>query len=140
MKDLTISERILDVEITLLEARIDRKLSDNFKAIIKKYAGVGIKERYFTDAHLTLWELHQFLNFIEMFKLTEEFMQVGWGRKLPFAYDPGGWHFCLSFDDDTLGAVVVNRWTDYGPDEQFLKIADSFEEFIEGLHENGPAV
>jgi hypothetical protein len=52
---------------------------------------------------------------------------------VPFAYDPGGWHFCLSFDADTYGKIIINRWTDHLPEEQFLVIADSFEEFINGL-------
>ncbi|MBK9580663.1 MAG: SMI1/KNR4 family protein [Saprospiraceae bacterium] len=54
-------------------------------------------------------------------------------KKIPFAYDPGGWHFCLSFDEDTFGKVVVNRWSDHLPEDQFIVIADSFEEFINGL-------
>jgi hypothetical protein len=37
-------------------------------------------------------------------------------------------------DDDDFGTIYINRWTDHLPEEQFLKIADSFEEFINGLH------
>ena len=31
------------------------------------------------------------------------------------------------------GKIIVNRWTDYLPEEQFLVISNSFEEFINGL-------
>ena len=47
--------------------------------------------------------------------------------------DPGGWHFCLSIDEKDYGTIIVNRWTDHSEENQFLKIADNFEEFIDGL-------
>jgi hypothetical protein len=37
-------------------------------------------------------------DFLSMHRLAREFKENGWGLKVPFAHDSGGWHFCLSFD------------------------------------------
>ena len=68
-----------------------------------------------------------------MINLTNEFFDNGWGKKLPFAFTNSGWHFCLSFDKESFGKIIVNRWTDHFPVDQFIVIADSLEEFINEL-------
>ncbi len=119
----------------IIESLINGKFTDGFRDIMREYAGLSVYENYFVDRSGRDWELAAFDNFTSIFKLTKEFREGGWGLKVPFAYDPGGWHFCLSFDEDTYGKIIVNRWTDHAPEDQFIVIADCFEDFINGLQE-----
>lgn len=135
MKELTIAPRAGKRYLQLLESAIGSPIPNSLKEIIIKYAGLSVIENTFLDSNNTEWELQNFDHVASMVTLTKEFIEKGWGFKLPFAYDPGGWHYCLSFDKETYGKVLVNRWTDHSPEEQFLIIADSFEDFINGLEE-----
>ena len=133
MRKLNIAPRAGKRYLQLLENAIGSKLPFGFTEIIIMYAGLAVLENIYIDKNNTEWELQTFDHIASMVDLTKEFNENGWGKKLPFAYDPGGWHFCLSFDEDTFGKVLVNRWTDHLPEDQFVVIADSFDEFINGL-------
>lgn len=133
MKELTIAPRAGKRYLQLLESAIGSNLPDSFREIIMKYAGLSVLENTYKDKSNTEWELQTFDHVASMVDLTKEFIEKGWGKKLPFAYDPGGWHYCLSFDEESYGKVLVNRWTDHSAEEQFVIIADSFENFINGL-------
>jgi hypothetical protein len=133
MKELTIAPRAGKRYLKLLENAIGGSLPVSLNEVILKYAGLRVLEDTYEDKSKVLWEIQSFDNVASMVDLTKEFIVKGWGKKLPFAFDPGGWHYCLSFDEDTYGKVIVNRWTDHEDKDQFLVIAESFEEFIEGL-------
>ena len=133
MKDLTIAPRAGKRYLVLLEEAIGHPLPKALKDVLLQYAGLSIVENTFIDKESKDWEVQTFDNVASIISLVKEFKEKGWGEKIPFAYDPGGWHFCLSFDPDTNGKIVVNRWTDHTPEEQFVTIADSLEEFIDGL-------
>lgn len=133
MKELTIAPRAGKRYLKLLENAIGGSLPVSLNEVILKYAGLRVLEDTYEDKSKVLWEIQSFDNVASMVDLTKEFSVKGWGKKLPFAFDPGGWHYCLSFDEDTYGKVIVNRWTDHEDKDQFLVIAESFEEFIEGL-------
>ena len=133
MKKLTLKPRLGSGNIKLIERAIEQKLPLNFKEFIIVNAGLSHYENIFTDTQGYVWEVTQYNQYKDLIGLFKEFKQSGFGLKLPFAYDPGGWHFCLSFDKETFGKIIINRWTDHSPEEQFLVIADSFEEFINGL-------
>jgi hypothetical protein len=133
MKELTIAPRAGKRYLKLLENAIGGSLPVSLNEVILKYAGLRVLEDTYEDKSKVLWEIQSFDNVASMVDLTKEFIVKGWGKKLPFAFDPGGWHYCLSFDEDTYGKVIVNRWTDHEEKDQFLLIAESFEEFIEGL-------
>jgi hypothetical protein len=133
MKELTIAPRAGKRYLKLLENAIGGSLPVSLNEVILKYAGLRVLEDTYEDKSKVLWEIQSFDNVASMVDLTKEFIVKGWGKKLPFAFDPGGWHYCLSFDQDTYGKVIVNRWTDHEDKDQFLVIAESFEEFIEGL-------
>jgi hypothetical protein len=133
MREFKILPMVQDFELNLLEKIIENKIPDLVRSYIKKYGGLMIAEKHFFDKNGLEWELGQFNFFKELNGLTEEFLREYHRKLIPFAYDPGGWHFCLSFDEDTYGKIIINRWTDHLPEEQFLVIADSFEEFINGL-------
>ncbi len=109
-------------------------LDNKFKEAIIKYQGCKVDEILFFDKSNEMWVLNAFFPFIEITQLYEEFLREYKQKLIPFAYDPGGWHFCLCMDEGAdYGTIIINRWTDYLPEEQFLKIADTFEEFINGL-------
>ena len=133
MRQLTILPKIQDFEFNLIEKSLENSIPNCIRDFLKIYAGCGIEEKVFTSKDSSEWEISQFNLFNDLYKLTKEFKNNNWGCKLPFAFDPGGWHFCLSFDNDTFGKIIINRWTDHLPENQFVIIADNFEEFIIGL-------
>jgi hypothetical protein len=133
MREFTILPKIQDFELNLIEKKIDIEIKEALRQYLKKYGGEMIVEKYFIDKNGLEWELAQFTLFKDLFGLSNEFLENYNRKLLPFAYDPGGWHFCLSFDTETYGKVLMNRWTDHLPEEQFVVIADNFEEFIDGL-------
>lgn len=133
MKQFTVIPSIDEGGFKFIEKIVSTEFSDFFKNIMAKYGGLAVYERYYHDKNNNLWELGAFDNFTSIYELTKEFLEKYKRKLVPFAYDGGGWHFCLSFDEETYGKIIINRWTDHLPEEQFLVIADSFEEFINGL-------
>ncbi len=133
MRKFKIRPRIGQKNLDLLDSLIGFKMPALLREILDNYSGLRITEDYFIDKNNRDWIIASFDNFASIYNLIKEFQNSGWGKKIPFGYDEGGWHFCLSFDEDTFGKVVVNRWTDHLPDDQFVVIADTFEEFINGL-------
>jgi SMI1-KNR4 cell-wall len=132
MRQLTLFPRMGNANFKHLEEIANAQIPTLFKEFMVKNAGLSHYERYFSNDE-TIWEVHGYEEYIGMFELFEEFIKSGWGQMLPFAFDPGGWHYCLCLNEKDYGCIFVNRWTDHLPEEQFLKIADSFEEFINGL-------
>ena len=108
MRKLTIAPRVGKRYLNLLEDFLGDKLSDYFKEIMIGYAGLIVLEDSYTDVSKNKWELQSFDNIASILQLSKEFKENGWGLKVPFAYDPGGWHFCLSFDKETYGKIIIN--------------------------------
>ena len=99
-----------------------------------KYGGCSIAENHYLDSTGLEWELSQFTTFDDIYGLVKEFRDAYKLKLLPFAYDNGGWHFCLNLDKSNYGKIMINRWTDHLPEDQFLIIAENFETFINGLN------
>jgi len=133
MRKLTIRPRLGDASLKLIENIINTTFDDFFSAFLKKNAGLSHFECIYIDKLKVEWQVQSYNDFKDLYGLTKEFLEKHNRKLVPFAYDPGGWHFCLSFDKDTYGKIIINRWTDHLPEDQFLVIADSFEEFINGL-------
>ena len=134
MRTFTLYPRMGDSNMRFIESQVQSSLPNDFKDFLKANGGLSHYERFFTDTHQITWEVNKYLTFAELHKLLDEFLREYKRKLIPFAYDPGGWHFCLCMDEGKdHGAIIINRWTDHLPKEQFLKIADSFEEFINGL-------
>lgn len=134
MRQFNIVERIQDAEFNFIEKTIEIKLPNILKEYLKKYGGMSICESTFSSQKVGSFQIGQFLMFDEILNLSKEFLREYKRKLIPFAYDGGGWHFCLCMDEGTdYGKIIINRWTDHLPEEQFLVIADSFEEFINGL-------
>ncbi|CAA9197383.1 hypothetical protein FLA105534_01591 [Flavobacterium bizetiae] len=135
MRHFNIVDRIQDAEFNFIENNLKIDLPNILKDFLKKYGGLSIYENTFSSNDKGDFQIGQFLMFDEILNLSKEFFHEYKRKLVPFAYDGGGWHFCLSFDPETYGKIVINRWTDHLPEEQFLIIADSFETFINGLQE-----
>jgi hypothetical protein len=133
LKKLTARPRLGSGNIKSLEQLVGHSFSEEFKIFMTENAGLSHYENTFTDKNGQNWEVSQYNQFRDLYGLTQEFKEKGWGLKVPFAHDPGGWHYCLSFDQESYGKIVVNRWTDHSPEEQFVIIADNFENFINNL-------
>lgn len=134
MRVFTVLPKVQEFELDLIEKIVEDKIPEIFREYIKRYGGEVILEKYFVDHSKLEWELSQFNLFKDLYGLTKEFLEEYNRKLIPFAYDPGGWHFCLCLDEgNDYGKIIINRWTDHLPEEQFLVIADSFEEFIDGL-------
>lgn len=133
MRKFTVVPKFGERSFGVIENIVGGKFAPFFKEIISEYGGKSIYENHYIDKNGIVWVFGAFVDFALIYKLTKQFKENGWGLKVPFAYDQGGWHFCLSFDEETYGKIIVNRWTDHSPEEQFAVIADSFEAFIHGL-------
>ncbi len=131
---LSIAPRAGKRSFEYLEEMSGFELSENFVKFMTKYAGLSVNERFYNDINNIKWELQSFDNILTSAKLAKEFKENGWGLKLPFAFDPGGWHYCISYEEATSMKILVNRWTDHLPEDQFIVIANSFEDFINGLY------
>lgn len=108
-----------------------------YKQYLIQYAGCSIKEDTFTDNAGCKWILASFSNSSDIMNLPKEFKTAGWGDWIVFGYDEGGWHYCINMSTtENYNSVFINRWTDHEPENQFVKIADSFEEFMQGLQED----
>lgn len=134
MKKLNLYPRMGDSNMRHIESIINVELTEDFKDFLKLNGGLSHYERFFIDQDKTVWEVNSYLNYFELFKLTSEFLEKYKRKLIPFAFDMGGWHFCLCLDEGSdMGGIIVNRWTDHLPKDQFLKIADNFNDFINGL-------
>ncbi|MFD1605916.1 SMI1/KNR4 family protein [Flavobacterium artemisiae] len=134
MRKLTLYPRMGDSNMRHIENIIGTKLPEDFKDFLKTNGGLSHYERYFIAIDKTMWEVNRYLAYQDLFKLTEEFLESYKRKLVPFAFDMGGWHFCLCLDEGSdYGSIVINRWSDYLPEEQFIKITESFEDFINGL-------
>lgn len=133
IRKLTIKPQIQEFEFNLLEKLLESPIPVMFKEYLKLYGGQSIVENIFKDKNNRGWHLDQFNNFDDIYGLSKEFLEHGKGKYIPFAFDPGGWHFCLSLKSEDYGFVYIHRWTDHKPEEAMLKVADSFEEFFNGL-------
>lgn len=126
---------VSDNEFLSFENLINFKLPSDAKEFIRNHQGSKVKEILFYDKKTELWVINAFFLFSEAVKLFFEFLNSYQRRMLPFGYDPGGWHFCICLEEKDFGAIYINRWTDYLPSEQFVKIADNLKEFVQGLQE-----
>jgi hypothetical protein len=52
---------------------------------------------------------------------------------IPFGFDVGDWIYCICLKEDRYGQVYLMRTDEIEEDEAFIFVANSFEEFIDGL-------
>lgn len=132
MRKLTFSKRIQDGEFRSLERTYDIKIPGDFKNFMQIYANSGVVERVYADSNNQNWKISKFCPYKTIHEFVGEFLENNLGIKVPFAFDYGGWIFCICLDENDYNSVHIYRF-DHKPEEPFLRIANSFEEFIEGL-------
>lgn len=123
----------MEGHILSLERNLNMKFPICFKEFLQEYGDSSIKENTYLDRNGLSWKISKFWNYPNIYGLTKEFVENGFGKKVAFAHDEGGWSFCLCLDENDYNSVYIYRFTDHLPEDVFLKIADSFEEFIDGL-------
>ncbi|TAE24976.1 MAG: SMI1/KNR4 family protein [Cytophagales bacterium] len=123
-------------EISNYEGNFNLKLPIQLIDLIENYNSTSVEEALF-DSDDT-WIINFFLGFdgehSSITNLTEEINDNGTVEYIPFAMDPGGWHFCFCVNETEYGAIYVFRWTDHSPENAFLKIASGLSEFIDKLY------
>ena len=119
--------------IRTMEELIGSKLPDDFSEFMIDNAGLSHHERFFKGEKEAEWEVNGYTSFKDLYQLTTEIMGSTNKKMIPFAFDAGGWHFCLCMESENFGCIYINRWSDYPENERFIKISNSFNEFIEGL-------
>ncbi|MFZ1788722.1 MAG: SMI1/KNR4 family protein [Saprospiraceae bacterium] len=135
MKNLEILPKITKSEIKDLESILECKFNEELIIFFQKYLDSKTKECYYISVTGDEWELSKFSNYTIMYKNLIKYIEKNNLKLLIFGFDPGGWNFCLSFEKKDMFKVIVDRTENDDPEEQFVVIADSFEDFINGLQE-----
>ncbi len=133
LRNFTLRDKIGEGSFRHAQKEFKNQIPELVKLCLVKYGNSSIKEDVYIDNKNTEWILSAFSNSTDVMKLPKEFKDAGWGEWFPFAFDQGGWHFCINMSDHDYGSVYVNRWSDHKPKDQFVKIANSFEEFMNEL-------
>ena len=142
MKKLTIEDffvPITEKDIKLFEKRNNLVLPNYLADFFLNYNGTTTKEciysckvDYIVNSFLPL--LKNKITSVENFLLwirDEEFLIKRFDL-IPFATDPGNHPFLVSIGGEDEGVVYFSI-VGFGEDEPLRKLADSFEEFINGL-------
>jgi len=138
-----------EMDFIFIETELGITLPDYYKAFLIRYNGGRPREEVFpivgfknnpTGLIHTFFGINVKLECDEL--LWNYLIMIGRIPRhfLPIADDNSGDLICLSLSGDDKGCVFFWDWYDErpGPDpgyENVYKIADSFEEFLESLHE-----
>lgn len=131
-----------------IENILDNDLSEAFKEFFKYYASMGLFECVFYNKNGN-WEVKEFLKIHWIIVRTKEFIEKGYGKKLFFALNPNNEYFFVSYENQSFGKVFLlksfvqiihngifarlEKVKEYEGIPKIIKIADSFEEFVNGL-------
>lgn len=140
MRNLTIKKPLNDGQIQFLERLHGKKFPLYFSEFIKVFSGKSVientfytKEKPFTISSFCTYRM--MYDYIKSFKEEEGFLS-SW---IPFALDVGGWLYCILDNEDSKKSVYLFQMEMPYENEQeaFELVADSFEEFINGLQPEG---
>ena len=134
MRKFNVKPRIQEFELTLLEKSIGSEMPTILRELLSNYGGLSIFECYYkSPLNKTEWSLDRFLMFDEIHQNTLDYLKEGWGQKMAFAIDPGGWHFCIDLSEKDYGKIWINRWSNFPENEQFMLIAENLDELLRSL-------
>lgn len=85
-------------------------------------------EKYFLDRFFPFSDQYE-LSFQSVFNMLKEYLGNDY---LSFANDSGDWQFLISINQSSLGEIFLCRMDEVIPDS-LISLANSFEEFINGL-------
>jgi hypothetical protein len=113
------------------------KFPNYFVAFLLDYNGADTKECVFIDKYI----VNNFLPLLKNRNASIELIlpavrskeeEISRDDLIPFAIDPGGRPYYFSIGEEDYGNVYIDRMG-AGHKNPLLKIAESFEEFINGL-------
>lgn len=142
MKRLTIEDFFIHLsqeDILLFEKKFSIKLPEYLRTFFLKYNGARTKEYrfhnkvdYIVNSFLPLLENRNASVELIIPALRDEEEGIGRYDLIPFATDPGGRPFYVAIEGDDKGVVYFDL-VGLGFNEPLRKIANSFDEFINGL-------
>ncbi|HEX7904186.1 MAG TPA: SMI1/KNR4 family protein [Chitinophagaceae bacterium] len=130
MMELTIEDRISQFEIDFIEKDFGINIPGEIVLFLKKYSGMSVKEKvfYFREKSVE-FIVNEFMSFTRVYDLAKSLFGQNI-RLFPFANDPNGMNYFISFEEASylkIGVLAIDLSKD------FIIIAASFEEFINGL-------
>ena len=139
MKQLNIKRGYIQIEIdeiNLFQIRNKLVLPSFFIEFLLKYNGAKINENCYRDEYIISNFLPLLINRNASIELilpaVRDKEDIGRDDLIPFAVDPGGRPYYLSIAGNDNGNVYIDRMG-AGYENPLLKIAETFEEFINGL-------
>lgn len=125
---------IEDNDIKEVEATFNIQFPEYFLSFLKKHGGTSTKEGVYSDSCWVSFFLSlksdkgaSIVSLLEGYRINSN--ERDW---IPFAIDSGGWSFCIALKEDIKGQVWVDKF-DSGDENPFSFVANSFEDFINGL-------
>jgi hypothetical protein len=142
MRELTKEFFFIDIskeDILLVERKFSIVLPEYLRTFFLKYNGARTKEYrfhnevdYLVSSFLPLLENRNASVELILPAIRDEEEGIGRYDLIPFATDPGGRPFYVAIGGDDIGVVYYDL-IGLAFNEPLRKIADSFEEFIDGL-------
>jgi cell wall assembly regulator SMI1 len=123
-----------DNDIKEVEDTFNIQFPEDYLSFLKKYGGTSTKEVVYSDSCWVNFFLSlksdtgaSIVSLLEGYRIN--YNEIDW---IPFAIDSGGWSFCIALKEDIKGQVWVNKF-DSGDENPFAFVANSLEDFINGL-------
>jgi cell wall assembly regulator SMI1 len=137
MKNLLSNSKPKDVDdsdVKEVESTFNIQFPEYFLSFLQKYGGTSTKEVVYSDSFWVNYFLPlnsdisaSIVSLLEGYRTN--YNQNNW---IPFAIDSGGWSFCIALKEDIKGQIWIDKF-DSGDENPFEFVANSFEEFINGL-------
>jgi SMI1-KNR4 cell-wall len=135
MRVLTKKKQLNDGQIEFLQNILGKEFPNYMIEFLKEYAETAVEESRFTNNKNKAFYISMFCTNRMIYDYIKELQSENFGQFIPFAVDDGGYVFCLSLNEKNFGNVLLYQ-TDNGYEseaEAFVLVADTFEEFINGL-------
>ena len=135
MRVLTKKKRIDENQIDFLQSILGKEFPKYMIEFLKEYVEAAVVEDRFTNNRNKVFYISMICTYRMIYDYIQEFKSENFGQFIPFAVDDGGYIFCLSLNEKNFGNVLLYQ-TDIGYEsetEAFVLVADTFEEFINGL-------
>lgn len=135
MRRLTILPVFSESDFAIIKYMIGEDVPPVLADFFKVYGGMSFKESDYVVSQSVKWRVQKVLRPDQIHSIIRDYKNNNWGAKIPFALEASGFHFSVSLEEETKGAVYILAWIDTSEENQFIKIADSLAGFIENLVE-----
>ena len=134
MKKLSIQPKLNENQINFLEGVLGVPFPKQFKEFITIYCDTATYENTYTQSN-KLYKVSMFCTYRMIFDFINDLKRDGFEKRIPFAVDDGGWVYCISMNESRYGKVYLFQleMPYENENEAFEFVANSFEEFINGL-------